>query len=68
MNIKSDESSRLVASLKRAIEIIEHYEEKTCLTCMNWNGEGCSLANGATPPKKVIDKGCGSYENDGIPF
>lgn len=39
-----------------------------CDTCASFDGRGCQLANGITPPPEVIQEGCPEWRWDEIPF
>ena len=41
---------------------------KSCNDCENFEGNGCKLANGITPPPEVVKTGCDSWSWDSIPF
>lgn len=68
IKIKPDEAARINKTLLRLIEIVAACEEKKCESCAHWNGKGCDASGGQTPPDEVQAKGCGSYENDSVPF
>lgn len=38
----------------------------TCLNCVNWNGECCTLAK-TVPPPEVLVFGCPAWDNT-LPF
>lgn len=68
MKITPNEYARLERSFKDALRILEQAIEKSCESCEHWNGKGCAMAQGRTPPEEVQKQGCKSYENDGLPF
>lgn len=65
--ITQAELNQLKASFKLTIELLEGSINK-CESCTNWNGIGCMLAEGNTPPKHVIEHGCASYSESEVPF
>ncbi len=66
--ITPDELARLKKSFERALELLGTLEAKKCESCINWDGTGCKISRGQTPPEHVLQHGCGSYESDGVPF
>lgn len=66
--IKPDEAARLNKTLHRMLEIVAACEERGCESCQHWNGKGCDASGGQIPPKEIQEKGCGSYENNSVPF
>ena len=65
--ITQAELNQLKASFKLTIELLESNLSK-CETCINWNGTGCTLASGNTPPEHVLEHGCASYSENEVPF
>ena len=65
--ITQAELNQLKASFKLTIELLEG-ELSKCESCANWNGTGCMLASGNTPPKHVLEHGCASYSESEAPF
>lgn len=45
--------------------LIQHRAVSTCLNCLHWQKEQCSLAS-AVPPPQVLVFGCQSWDN--LPF
>ena len=41
---------------------------KCCRACQKWDGSGCALAQGITPPPDVQATGCPEWTWDQIPF
>lgn len=70
MKIDAAEQKELLFAVEKLRSFIENLEtKKGCISCYNWSGgdgskwpAGCSLAQGKTPPKDVIENGCEKWE------
>lgn len=71
MNIKKitpAELKQVKSAFKLVVDILETRVEKNCANCHNWNGKGCTLAGGETPPDNVQENGCASFKASEVPF
>lgn len=68
MNLTSQQVAQIKSTLKLLVEIVDSMEQKNCHACLHWDGKGCKMSGGLTPPEHVQANGCAKYENDDIPF
>lgn len=70
MNIDANMQKDLIEKLHDVLAFIENLEpKKSCLSCINWQKDGCIAANGITPPVHIIHNGCEKWEiYDSIPY
>lgn len=68
MSLTSQQVAQIKHTLKTLTEIVESLEQKNCQACAHWDGKGCGMSGGMTPPEHVQANGCAKYENDEIPF
>ena len=63
------EQKELVEAIDKVRAFIENMQtEKSCLSCLNFQQDKCTLAN-AAPPSHIIKKGCDSWVIfDEIPY
>jgi hypothetical protein len=70
MKIDATKQKELLASLEEMKIFIESLEvQEGCISCINWQKDGCKLANFQRPPDNIVANGCEAWQIfDEIPY
>ena len=66
--ITKQEYNRIKITFESTLEMLKENIATGCEACQNWNGTGCIVADGRTPPQNVQQNGCPSFIENEAPI